>query len=49
MEQVSFAKDERFLQLDHVFVRGIIVQDAQILHESKGSDHYPLEVRLALD
>jgi endonuclease/exonuclease/phosphatase (EEP) superfamily protein YafD len=49
MEQVSFAKDERFLQLDHVFVRGIIVQDAQILHESRGSDHYPLEVRLALD
>lgn len=30
------------LELDHVFVRGLIVEDAQVLTEAKISDHYPL-------
>lgn len=49
LRQIDFEKDERLLQLDHVFVRGISVQFAKILSHSVGSDHYPLEVRLALD
>lgn len=48
LEHVSFDVDERFLKLDHVFVRGFDVQSTKILHSVVSSDHFPIEVQLVL-
>lgn len=34
--------------LDHVFVRGLVVEEARVVTEARGSDHQPLIVRLSL-
>lgn len=35
--------------LDHAFVRGLKVQSAEVLADSRGSDHKPMVLELALD
>lgn len=42
MEYYHFQKDGRFLKLDHLFFKGIQVHSAEILHQMRGSDHYPM-------
>lgn len=35
--------------LDHVYVRGLVVEDVQVVVGSRGSDHEPMVVRVATD
>lgn len=46
LEQITFPGDPRFLKLDHVFVRGFVVDRSAVLAEIKSSDHFPLLVDL---
>jgi len=48
LEHIVFPNDERFLKLDHVFIRGIDVKSAKIRNEIFTSDHSPLELELIL-
>jgi endonuclease/exonuclease/phosphatase (EEP) superfamily protein YafD len=46
---VEFREDNRFLKLDHIFVRGINVHTTEVLHGFKGSDHFPLEMHMSFE
>lgn len=48
LEHLDLENDGRILKLDHVFVRGFEVLNAQVHHTVLGSDHFPLEIRLKL-
>lgn len=48
LEHVDFDQDWRLLRLDHVFVRGFKVKNAQVHHTIASSDHFPLELALQL-
>jgi endonuclease/exonuclease/phosphatase (EEP) superfamily protein YafD len=48
LEHLAFQRDSRILKLDHVFLRGFLVQSAEIKEEIQSSDHYPLEIQLRL-
>lgn len=45
---VPFDPDPRFLKLDHVFLRGVEVQEARVNSSIQSSDHYPLELTLKI-
>lgn len=40
--------DGRMLKLDHVFTRGLTVRRANLVNDSRGSDHKPIELELDL-
>lgn len=42
IKHYAFERDGRLLKLDHLFFKGIQVHSAQILHQTQGSDHYPM-------
>lgn len=46
---VPVAVDSRFLQLDHIFVRGLKVKSVSLLDSVHTSDHYPLRAEIELD
>ena len=48
LKEVKFHRDPRKLKLDHIFVRGLTVKDAEILSDIQSSDHFPLKIRLSL-
>lgn len=49
LEQVHFENESRkFLRLDHIFIRGIDLLEAQILHHIPGSDHLPFHLKFQL-
>ena len=48
LEHVEVEDDQRFLKLDHLFVRGLDVLGLEILHSVVSSDHYPLEAKIVL-
>lgn len=46
LTSIEVPNDSRFLQLDHIFVRGISVKSVQLLDKIDTSDHYPLLAQL---
>lgn len=48
LEHVNLPNDERFLKLDHIFVRELEVHSAKIRNDIYSSDHSPLEVEIRL-
>ncbi len=48
LEHVNLPNDQRFLKLDHIFVRNLEVISAKIRNDIYTSDHSPLEVEIKL-
>ncbi len=48
LSHVELDGDDRLLKLDHVYVRGMHVRDAQLLTEYESSDHAPIRLELEL-
>lgn len=48
LEHLDLEGDGRLLKLDHVFVRGFDVLNAKVHHAVKGSDHFPIDLKLKL-
>lgn len=48
LQKVVFDQDPRSKQVDHIFIRGLEVLNAQVFHEIKFSDHKPLMAELRL-
>lgn len=46
LQNILVPNDSRFLELDHIFVRGIKVHTMEILDQITTSDHYPLRAQL---
>lgn len=46
MDHLDLENDGRLLKLDHIFIRGIEVLKAEVHHNVRGSDHFPLEIKL---
>lgn len=46
LKPVRFQEDERKLKLDHVYVRGLEVEKAEVLNHFNSSDHKPLDLTL---
>ncbi|MES3038401.1 MAG: endonuclease/exonuclease/phosphatase family protein [Bdellovibrionota bacterium] len=47
-EPVKFAEDSRRLKLDHIFVRDLHIEQANVLSKITSSDHFPLQVTFRL-
>lgn len=39
----------RSLPLDHVYVRGLVVEDVRVVDDARGSDHKPMILRLSVE
>ena len=48
MKRVQFDDDNRWMVLDHIFVRDLEWSGAQVLGQVSSSDHKPLKVRLKI-
>lgn len=48
LEHLDLEDDGRLLKLDHVFVRGFNVVTAKVHHKTRGSDHFPIDLKLKL-
>ncbi|OFZ20221.1 MAG: hypothetical protein A2X94_09525 [Bdellovibrionales bacterium GWB1_55_8] len=48
LKSVSFKRDSRFLRLDHVLVRELGVEDAELMDEIESSDHKPISLVLSV-
>lgn len=46
LDQVHFEKDSRKSPLDHVFTRGLMLQESKLYEKIKSSDHPALQVRM---
>ena len=49
LKHVPVPSDHRFLQLDHIFVRGIKVKSVTLLDSVHTSDHFPLRAELEVE
>lgn len=49
LKHVSVPSDSRFLQLDHIFLRGIKVKSAALLDDIHTSDHFPLRAEVEIE
>ncbi len=49
LKHVPVAIDHRFLQLDHIFVRGLNVKSVAILDTVHTSDHFPMRAEVEID